>query len=44
MCKVKDDFPELAEKIKKAHGIVIGSYPPYASVDGFTKSLKMRAI
>lgn len=42
VCKVKDDFPELAEKIKKAHGIVIGSYPPYASVDGFSKSLLER--
>ncbi len=42
ICKVKDDFPELAEKLKKAHGLVIGSYPPYAVVDGFSKAFLER--
>lgn len=42
VCKVEDDFPILAERIKKAHGMVIGTYPPYAAVDGFTKALLER--
>lgn len=42
ICKVKDDFPVLAEKLKKAGAIIIGSYCPYSSVDGFTKSFLER--
>ena len=42
ICKVEDDFPELAEKLKNAHGLVIGSYPPYASVDAFSKAFLER--
>jgi multimeric flavodoxin WrbA len=42
VCKVKDDFPDLAERIKKAGAIVIGGYPPYGTIDGFTKSLLER--
>ncbi|MCF8105121.1 MAG: flavodoxin family protein [Desulfohalobiaceae bacterium] len=42
VCKVKDDFPELAENLKMAHGLVIGSYPPYASMDGFSKAFLER--
>lgn len=42
ICKVKDDFPELAEKIKKADAMVIGAYIPYGQIDGFTKSLLER--
>ena len=42
ICKVKDDFPPLAEKIKKADAIVVGSYCPYGSVDGFTKAFLER--
>jgi multimeric flavodoxin WrbA len=38
ICKVKDDFPELAEKIKKAKALIIGSYIPYKQIDGFTKA------
>lgn len=38
VCKVKDDFPAIAEKIKQAGAIVVGGYSPYASLDGFTKS------
>ena len=36
--KVKDDFPELTEKIKKAKAVVIGGYIPYGQIDGFTKA------
>ena len=42
ICKVKDDFPELAEKIKKARALVIGAYIPYKQIDGFTKALLER--
>lgn len=38
ICKVKDDFPELAEKIKNADAIVIGSYTPFLLLDSFTQS------
>jgi len=42
ICKVKDDFPELAEKIKKARALIIGAYTPYKQIDGFTKALLER--
>jgi len=42
VCKVDDDFPELAEKIKKAKALVIGAYTPYGQIDGFTKALLER--
>ncbi len=42
LCKVKDDFPELAEKIKTAKALVIGGYTPYSQIDGFTKALLER--
>lgn len=42
ICKVKDDFPALAEKIKKAKAIIIGAYTPYGQIDGFTKALLER--
>ena len=42
ICKVKDDFPELAEKVRKADAIVVGGYSPYGSVDGFTKAFLER--
>lgn len=42
VCKVKDDFPALAEKIKSAKAIVIGGYIPYGQIDGFTKALLER--
>jgi len=29
ICKVKDDFQELAEIIKTAKALIIGAYPPY---------------
>ena len=42
VCKVKDDFPKLAEKIKKAKALIIGAYIPYGQIDGFTKALLER--
>jgi multimeric flavodoxin WrbA len=42
ICKVKDDFPELAEKVRHAGAIVVGGYCPYGSVDGFTKAFLER--
>ena len=42
VCKVNDDFPELAEKIKTAKALVIGGYIPYSQIDGFTKALLER--
>lgn len=42
ICKVKDDFQELAEKVKSAGAIVVGGYPPYGSIDGFTKAFLER--
>jgi multimeric flavodoxin WrbA len=42
VCKVKDDFPDLAEKIKKAKVLIIGAYIPYGQIDGFTKALLER--
>jgi multimeric flavodoxin WrbA len=42
ICKVKDDFPELANKIKKARALIIGAYIPYKQIDGFTKALLER--
>ncbi len=41
-CKVRDDFPELAEQIKKAKALIIGAYIPYGQIDGFTKALLER--
>lgn len=42
ICKVNDDFPTLAEKIKTAKALVIGGYLPYSQIDGFTKALLER--
>ncbi len=42
ICKVDDDFPVLAEKVKEAKAMVIGSYCPYCSLDGFTKAFMER--
>ena len=42
ICKVKDDFQELAGKIKNASALVIGAYTPYGQIDGFTKALLER--
>ncbi len=42
ICKVKDDFPALAEKIKNVKALIIGAYIPYGQIDGFTKALLER--
>ncbi len=42
ICKAKDDFPELAEKVRKAGAVVVGGYSPYGAVDGFTKAFLER--
>ena len=42
VCKVKDDFPKLAEKLKEAKALIIGAYLPYKQIDGFTKALLER--
>jgi multimeric flavodoxin WrbA len=42
ICKVKDDFPELAGKVRHAGALVVGGYCPYGSVDGFTKAFLER--
>ena len=42
ICKVKDDFQVLAEKIKTVRALVIGGYSPYGQIDGFTKALLER--
>ncbi|MCF8068965.1 MAG: flavodoxin family protein [Desulfobacterales bacterium] len=42
ICKVKDDFSELSEKVRKADAIIVGGYSPYGSVDGFTKAFLER--
>lgn len=42
ICKVKDDFPELAEKVRRAGAVVVGGYSPYGTMDGFTKAFLER--
>jgi multimeric flavodoxin WrbA len=42
ICKVNDDFPQLAEKIRMAGALVVGGYPPYGTIDGFTKAFLER--
>ena len=42
VCKVPDDFPELAQKVRHAGALVVGGYCPYGSVDGFTKAFLER--
>ncbi len=42
VCKVKDDFPPLAEKVRSAGALVVGGYAAYGAVDGFTKAFLER--
>ncbi len=42
ICKPKDDFQELAEKVRHAGAVVVGGYSPYGAVDGFTKAFLER--
>jgi multimeric flavodoxin WrbA len=41
-CKVKDDYSELAKKVRHTGAVVIGGYSPYGVVDGFTKAFLER--
>ena len=42
VCKVKDDYPELAEKIRRAGALIVGGYSPYGAADGVTKAFLER--
>lgn len=42
ICRVKDDFPALAEKVRHAGAVVVGGYSPYGAADGFTKAFLER--
>jgi multimeric flavodoxin WrbA len=42
VCKVRDDFPALAERVKSADALVIGGYTPYGMLDAFTKAFLER--
>jgi multimeric flavodoxin WrbA len=42
VCKVLDDFPALAEKVRAAGALVVGGYSPYGSIDGFVKAFLER--
>ncbi|SHE42360.1 Multimeric flavodoxin WrbA [Desulfacinum infernum DSM 9756] len=42
ICKPKDDFQELAEKVRHSGALVVGGYSPYGAVDGFTKAFLER--
>jgi hypothetical protein len=42
ICKVRDDFQVLAEKITETKALIIGAYAPYSQIDGFTKALLER--
>lgn len=42
ICKVQDDFPDLAEKVRRAGALVVVGYCPYGSVDAFTKAFLER--
>jgi multimeric flavodoxin WrbA len=43
-CKVGDDFPAMAEKIKRARVLVVGAYYAYGFIDGFTKSFLKKTL
>jgi multimeric flavodoxin WrbA len=42
ICKQADDFPTLAQKVNTARALVVGGYPPYGMLDGFTKAFLER--
>lgn len=42
ICKVKDDFPELAQKLINADAVILGGYIPFGQLDGFTKAFTER--
>jgi multimeric flavodoxin WrbA len=42
LCKLRDDFPALAQKVRQAGALVIGGYSPYGSMDAYTKAFMER--
>ncbi len=42
LCKVNDDFPAIAQKLREAQAVVIGGYTPYRLLDAFTKAFLER--
>lgn len=42
ICKLNDDFPELAAKIRNAGAIVVGGFATYGAVNGLTKAFLER--
>jgi len=42
LCKVNDDFPELAKKLLDAKALVLGCYTPYGMLDAFSKAFLER--
>ncbi len=42
VCQVDDDFPALAQKLKEAQALVIGTYCPYGMIDAYTKAFLER--
>ncbi|MCL7488481.1 MAG: flavodoxin family protein [Desulfobulbaceae bacterium] len=42
ICRQGDDFAALAPKIRAARALVVGGYPPYGMLDGFTKAFLER--
>ncbi|MFP3983002.1 MAG: flavodoxin family protein [Desulfurivibrionaceae bacterium] len=42
ICKQVDDFQNLAPKVREARALVVGGYPPYGMLDGFTKAFLER--
>ncbi|WP_371380179.1 flavodoxin family protein [Sporomusa aerivorans] len=41
-CKVSDDFPEIAQKMREVQAVVIGGYTPYRMLDAYTKAFLER--
>lgn len=42
LCKVNDDFPEIAQLVRQAGAIVVGGYASYGMLDGFSKAFLER--
>ena len=42
VCKVNDDFPELAKKLLSSDAVVLGGYIPFGQLDGFTRAFVER--
>lgn len=42
ICKVEDDFQKIAADMKNSSALVLGGYPPYGSLDAFSKAFLER--